>query len=418
MYASELGILFREARGYSRQVESLNAVTKLLNSEMELGDMLHKALDLLGSFSSHKLTLAVATRDSGPSFRVICASGPQSRAIRGMAVSTGRDTALARLFRERCPLLADERRVPPQPLFRLMSKAEARSMAALPLATKKNRVGLLLYFSPRSFSIAQRDMPFYQGVAESLAVAIQRAQLYGVKKKQLAQARELDETKRNLMAALTHDFRTPITALQTSVALLAELGLQESDEQHRKRLLTVIKRSIARMDKLVTDLLDANKLQTSNLKLDVENVRLEEVLREVASLLSLDSAERLKLRAPAGGVCLVGDPVRLRQAMSNVIDNALKYSPPGEDVLVDLRLAGDQAEVVISDRGPGVPRQEKKKIFEPFYRLERDRGQNGSGLGLAISRWLVELHGGKVGVQCRPGGGSRFKITLPVGGPG
>lgn len=418
MYASELGLLFREARGYSRQVESLYAVTKLLNSEMELGEMLHKALDMLGSFSSQKLTLAVALKDPGRVFRIICSCGPRGRAIKAASIPAGKDSSLVQLFKERGPLLADDKRPPPQSLAGLMSQAEARSMAVLPLATKNKRVGLLLYLSPRSFSIAQRDLPFYQGVAESLAVAIERAQLYGIKKQQLAQARELDETKRNLMAALTHDFRTPITALQTSAALLGELEPEAAGNEHARRLLAVIKRSVARMDRLVSDLLDANKLQTSSLKLDVRDVRLEEMIREVANLLPLDSAQRMKLKAPAGGIGLLGDPVRLRQALSNIIDNSFKYSPPGEEVLVDLKITGNHAVVVVSDRGPGVPREERKKIFEPFYRLERDRGHNGSGLGLAISKWLIELHGGKVWVQSRPGGGSRFNVVFPVGGPG
>ena len=418
MYASELGTLYRDARRYSKEVESLYAVTKLLNSEMELGNMLSKAAELLDSLTSQKLTLGLAARHkSAHDFHMIATHGPRAQVLRSAITTSGtRESSLPDMLIEQSPMVFDLSRDVPPPLKRLAEKRIFASVCVLPLVTRKKKIGFLLCCSTRPFAMTVRDIPFYQGMAESLAVAIERAQLYAAKKRQLVQARELDETKRNLLGAFSHDFRTPLTALNTSMELLSDPGAVQQGSDHHRRLLAAMKRSTQRLDRLLSDLLDASQLRSTYLRLEKHPVSLEQILGDIVSLLPHGNAERIKIESSLNGAPIMGDPVRLQQALANVIDNAFKYSPTDAAVTVELSTVGKEIRVVVSDRGPGIPISERTKIFQPFYRMERDLDRNGTGLGLSICKWLVELHGGKVFVQSRPGGGSRFCISLPVGG--
>ncbi|MBI2853401.1 MAG: PAS domain-containing protein [Chloroflexi bacterium] len=418
MYASELGGLYREARRYSKQVESLYAVAKLLSSEIELDKMLGKVAGLLDSLAPQKLTLGLATRNKGSrNFRMVVTHGAGAKALQYVVIPVSRrGSELASTLKEKRPVIFDLREPLPATLGALAREGSFASVSILPLITNHKIIGLLVCCSARPFVIAERDMPFYQGMAESLAVAIERAQLFSDKKQQLAQARELDETKRNLMGALSHDFRTPLTALQTSLELLSDPGAVQWGSEYQRRLIVTMKRSTARLDKLLSDLFDASQLRNANLKLERHPVKLEDLLKEITSFLLPGFLQRIEVKSPPDGATVIGDSVRLQQAISNIIDNAFKYSPPDSKVTVELRTLTKEARVVISDRGPGVPVAERHKIFQPFYRLERDQYHNGTGLGLSICKWLIELHGGKVWVRSRPGGGSRFYISLPIGG--
>lgn len=418
IYAAELGALYRESRNFSKQVESLYTVAKSLNAKLELSEMLKGILELLGPLVSPKLTLGLAVRDgAGRSFKVMSSHGPKADELQEATIPrTGRGAIPSEVLKDLRPTVFGSRVPPPEALRVIGDKCGATSIGVLPLITKNKTVGLLLYCSPKGLAFADLDQAFYQGICELLAAGIERAGLYAAKKRQLAQARNLDETRQNLLSAISHDFRTPITALKTSVELLSDPEAIKWGSSNHVRLMASISRSIKRLDNLITDLNEASRLQSGNLSLNLRATSLDESIRRVVSLMPPERAQRIKVNSPVAGISVTGDPVRLDQLVSNILDNAVKYSPDGSDIDVELTTSDTEARLTICDRGPGVPKDERNKIFKPFYRLERDMALAGTGLGLAIVKWLTELHGGRIWVESRQGGGSRFCISLPVGG--
>jgi signal transduction histidine kinase len=182
------------------------------------------------------------------------------------------------------------------------------------------------------------------------------------------------------------------------------------------RLVSVMDRSIANMDKLIADLLDVSRLRAGKMTLRPGPCTAGELLEEVVELLRPVAAERsILIQIPGSGLQsrqVMADRQRVVQVLSNLLANAIKFSPSGGRIAVDLEQGERDCCIAISDQGPGVPESDQPHIFDKYWRTEGERG--GEGLGLAIAKSLIEAHGGRIGVDSRPGGGSRFWFTLPL----
>jgi signal transduction histidine kinase len=218
-----------------------------------------------------------------------------------------------------------------------------------------------------------------------------------------------------------HELRTPLTVLMGYLELFqARVTLGEVTLSQRDRSwLEVIVRKAAILRHLVTDLLDVARLSTGVLSLDKQftdlSVLARRAVEEAGPLLQLHS-QTLELACPADPLVVHGDPLRLEQALQNLLDNAARYSPGGGPVTVTLVLAGSQARLSITDRGIGIPEADQPQVFERFYRAGNiDPLQTtGFGLGLYLTRAIVEQHGGTITVESMEGQGSTFTICLPL----
>jgi signal transduction histidine kinase len=228
---------------------------------------------------------------------------------------------------------------------------------------------------------------------------------------------EVDRMRRELVANVSHELRTPITGLQATLENLVD-GVQEPDPE----TLALMHRQVKRLGRLVAQLLDLSRLEAEGVHLDHERF-------EVSALLEAAASEaRLRLQETGGDVQLIvdshpaglaafGDRDRLHQVVANLIDNAVRHSPPRGQVLV----AGDAADggiaITVADQGPGIPPAEAARVFERFYRVDpaRSAADGGTGLGLAIARGIVELHGGSIAVEQPAAGGCRMVVSLPGG---
>ena len=143
-----------------------------------------------------------------------------------------------------------------------------------------------------------------------------------------------------------------------------------------------------------------------------------QLARDVSSSLGILAEERNQTISldVDDGIVAPFDRLVLREALTNVLDNAIKYGPVGSTVAIRVERAGDRVLVAIADQGPGVPPEHRERIFDRFFRVDQSRMRNGggTGLGLAIAKWAVEIHGGEIAVDGRPGGGSQFQILLPL----
>ncbi|QYC45545.1 Sensor protein KdpD [Nonomuraea coxensis DSM 45129] len=223
---------------------------------------------------------------------------------------------------------------------------------------------------------------------------------------------EADKMRTALLAAVSHDLRTPLSAAKAAVESLRGHEVNWTDED-RDELLATADESLVRLDRLVENLLDMSRLQAGVLGLSLLPVALEEVVpRAVDDLGPL--CERVVNDVPVELPDIVADPALLERVLANLIANAVRYSPPGHKVLITAGRHGDQVEIRVVDRGPGIPPQDHERVFLPFQRLgDRDNG-TGVGLGLALSRGLTEAMGGTLIPEETPGGGLTMIVSMPV----
>ncbi len=254
--------------------------------------------------------------------------------------------------------------------------------------------------------------PLHPDAAYSLAIV-----------RDVTEVKAAERVRNQLVSAVSHELRTPLSALKASISLL-RAALPETSAQGQDpiaRLVDNAERAVDRLTKIVEDALDLARAQAGKLVLRQESVDLSNLVSGVVTALQPLAASRDQRIVAIGTerpIWLVGDRSRLEQVLTNLVSNALKYSPEGTQVDVEVQASGGVVRLVIGDRGPGVPLEEQRAIFEPFYRGERTRGNTvGSGLGLAVARSLVELHGGRISVRNRPGGGALFSVELPVSAP-
>lgn len=230
----------------------------------------------------------------------------------------------------------------------------------------------------------------------------------------LTPLRQLETTRREFVANVSHELRNPLAAVKAMVETLE--GGAAGDPAAASDFLERINQEIDRMNALVNDLLELSRIESGQSELHIEPVdaatMIAAVRRDLAHRIA-ESGVEVTIDVPDEAVAL-GDPEKLRQVVSNLLDNALKFTPPGGSI--DLR-AGNAAQggvlVQVCDSGPGIAPEHLPHLFERFYKADRSRRDQGTGLGLAIAKHIVEMHGGEVGVESTQGAGSTFWFTLP-----
>jgi two-component system sensor histidine kinase MprB len=219
----------------------------------------------------------------------------------------------------------------------------------------------------------------------------------------------LDESvhaQRQLVADASHELRTPVTSLRTNIEILQQQG-QEMDSEEQQRLLSDVVEQTEELTLLMNDLIDLARGE--QLRTDTEDTRLDLVVGEVVERMRRNVPTTTSFEVALEPTILAGVPARLERAVVNLIDNAIKYSPPGGPV--EIRLHGK--ELTVRDHGQGISAEDLPHVFDRFYRGAEARGRPGSGLGLAIVRQVAGQHGGSVTAQPATGGGTLMRLWLP-----
>jgi PAS domain S-box-containing protein len=233
----------------------------------------------------------------------------------------------------------------------------------------------------------------------------------------LTTERRLEEAKSDFIATISHELRTPMTAVLGAAKTLMRGDVALSDER-RADLLEMIGSEATRLSQITEDVLLASRLDRDDVPLERDRIDVVDVVRAAAEATQPRLSEAISLTTTAGanGNAAIGDRDRVEQVLLNLIDNAIKYSPGGGAVVVSVERVGDVVRIAVEDEGIGIPPSEQAAIFEKFYRSDPElrQGPSGTGLGLYISRELVRRMGGKIGVDSRPGAGSTFFVELPA----
>jgi len=227
--------------------------------------------------------------------------------------------------------------------------------------------------------------------------------------------RRLERARRDLVANVSHELKTPIAALKGFLELLEG---DRVSERHRREFLAAMSQETARLERLVEEQLQLARLDAGALRLDREELDLGQLASEVvAPRVPLASREGVELRArphPGEPVVVDADPARIEQILLILLDNALRHTPPGGRVEVAVGRDEDEASVAVRDTGEGIPPESQAFVFDRFYRGDASREGRSAGLGLAIARGIAAAHGGSIGLRSVVGEGSTFTLRLPV----
>ena len=253
------------------------------------------------------------------------------------------------------------------------------------------------------------DRRVLEAFAAQAAVVLDRERL----RRRAGEARQLEQAnaiRSALLAAVSHDLRTPLAAIRAAVESLRQTDVTWAPEDEAG-LLATVDAATERLERLIDNLLDLSRLQGGAVRPLTRPVSLDEIVPKATegiprSRLRIDIAETLPL--------VNTDPGLVERVIANIVENALRYTPPGVPVVVSASDFGDRVELRVVDRGPGVPDDAKATMFEAFQRLGDSPAGGGVGLGLAVARGFAEAVGGTLGAEDTPGGGLTMVISLPA----
>lgn len=289
----------------------------------------------------------------------------------------------------------------------------------LPVGRGERRLAVLGITFPDGRSIAPVDRRLLDAMTDQLGVALERIALQGDLEQALV-ASEAERLRAALLSSVSHDLRTPLVSIIGAASTLSDPALELPDHA-RGAMAETIRDEGERLDRYIQNLLDMTRLGHGALV----PKRLAVDLREIAGsarhrLRGALRDHQVAVEVPAGLPPVLADPLLIEQVLMNLLDNAAKYAPAGSAITVVACIKGVEAEISVSDTGPGIPAEARSRVFDMFYRVAEGDGQRaGTGLGLAIARGIVEAHGGRIKAEpSRPDGtGTRIALTLPLANP-
>ncbi len=392
-----------------RERDTQHAVARVLAETPSLETALPRLLQAVCEGLGWQIGLAWRLAEDGARLECLAthaAAGLEAQAARLSAqpVAVGTGPAGVALDRREPLAVADLRAEPPRP--DALADPRLRAAVAVPILGATSVLGVAEFFV---------DRPIEQdGVLDTLrSIAAQIAQYVERQQTEAATQRMRDE----FVATVSHELRTPLTAIDGWLHILlgGEPGPLTDDQ---RRFLTTVKRNSDRLMRLVGDLLLAGQVEAGKLTLQLGPVDVAELARETADLVAASAAEKeLELTVDAPDEVVVhGDRARLGQLLTNLVANAIKFTPDGGRVDLEVAAVDDTCRITVRDTGIGIPPEERGRLFERFYRASSATAHaiSGTGLGLAISKAIAESHEGTISLADHDGPGSVFVVELPT----
>jgi signal transduction histidine kinase len=289
-----------------------------------------------------------------------------------------------------------------------------RCRLAAPLFVGPRSVGMisLVRREPRSFTTD--EIEFVSLLGRFLGSTVQNIRAYEAERATVEELRRLSALRADFVALVSHELKSPMTAVIGSAKTLQERWRELTPEQ-RNSFLTLIDHETNRLADLVTDVLDTSRIESGQFSYSFRDVDLGELVQESAAAAESGQDEvKIKSLVHRPLPLVRGDPYRLRQVLTNLLDNAVKYSPAGGEVEVEALAENGRISVEVRDRGPGIASEHHALIFEKFGRVSGKQAKPGTGLGLFIARSIAEAHGGSLEVRARDGEGTAIALELPV----
>lgn len=292
-----------------------------------------------------------------------------------------------------------------------------KSIVYLPLFSQGEVMGSFIVGSAAADVYGDKEVAFLEQVAGQLSLTMDNARLYARERGERSRLEILNEQRDEFFMAISHELKTPLTAIKSSSELLGE-ELSTKGPPPLKRLSDNIKRGADRLEVMLNDLLDMAKARAVPLELNFQRLDVSRAIRDGVELCSSPIRQKrqtLTVEVPDGEIIIMGDPERFGFVITNLLTNANKYT--AEDGQIKIKAWTEDSKVLMSveDNGAGIPEEEQELIFDPFYRGKFSGERvKGVGVGLATVKQVVRLHGGKIQVKSEVGKGSTFTVSLPL----
>jgi PAS domain S-box-containing protein len=303
-----------------------------------------------------------------------------------------------------------------------LADGQSAVWAYVPLLLGDRALGVLGLAFAEPQPVAEDDPAFWLGIGRQCALALERARLYEAERAARATAEGALRTRDEFLTIAAHELKNPVAAVKGSAQLMRrgyQLGTLE--DERLARLMTIIEQETGRLATLVDELLDVARLEQGRLQLRLQAVDLRVILQQIVARARGETSQHaLHVECAPGSATVMADPIRLDQVLTNLVGNALKYSPEGGDVRITLATEGEGRLIRIRDEGIGLPDGAAELIFQPFGRAANAAVRNlpGLGLGLYICRQIVERHAGRIWAESAgEGTGTIFNVWLPERGP-
>ena len=287
----------------------------------------------------------------------------------------------------------------------------------LPLPASHRTVGVLGVLPGRDRQGRDPDwLHLLEAFAGLIALAVERANLTAESERIRLQM-ETEQLRSSLLSAVSHDLRTPLSVIIGAGSTLLD-GEDSLDAEARRELIASVLDEAQRLNRLVANLLDMTRLEAGALEVHKDEQPAEEIIGAALERLSAQLRDHpVQTRIQPEMPFVPMDGLLIEQVLINLLENAVRHTPPGTPIEVSAGTDGRSLLVEVADAGPGLPEVDPERLFEKFYRADVSRGRPGAGLGLAICRGIVNLHGGTIHAENRAGGGAVFRVRLPLGGP-
>lgn len=408
----EVEILRRMVVRLSRLVE----ISVTLNSTLDLDRLLefivHSAADLLESEAAAILLVDEHSRD----LYVAAATGLKPE--KALKLPVPKEGSLpGTIYREDRPLILNELSSDAQPVFGLgdVDGEEVRSLIGVPLRVREQVTGVLQASNKRAGIFDEADLITLTNVASLAGVAIHNARQVEALNEAYEELGKLDKLKGDFIAIASHELRTPLGLILGNAALLQEAGGEELSEPAEAVLASAM-----RMRVLIEDMTNMNMLQVGSAQLSLESQAIQPILqaaREEVEALITAKGQTLEFKLPDDPLEALLDRPKLTMALTNLLNNAIRFSDRTGVIGLSLEQHGREAWMRVRDTGIGVPKDQQEHIFDLFYQVEDHltRRYDGLGMGLAIVKAIAEAHGGRVWVESAgPDAGATFTIAIPL----
>ena len=325
------------------------------------------------------------------------------------------DGIIGGVFKQAEPVAIDKIAADAESVLTSLAREGYQSYAGAPLTIVGEGIGVIGIATCAEHHFTNQEVGLLTAIGREISIAVRNAQLYEEASSARA-LRKLDALRTEFLANVSHELRTPLAVIKGSANSLLQPDVS-FDEQTWRDFLQSIDNDADKLGRLVEDLLMMSRLESGALEVKREQCNLAEVVESVRDRLdSLTAKHQLRIDIPRNLPSVVVDDDRIGEILTNLVENAVKYSEEGTRITVGASPNSKDVIVSVTDEGIGIPAELHQKVFGRFYQVEaaRTRNRKGTGLGLSICRGIVEAHGGKIWVESEPGEGAKFNFSLPT----
>jgi signal transduction histidine kinase len=420
-----------------RELMVLHEATHALSRSLDIDTLLQEVLQLIKREFGFE-HLAVRLLDDDGILRIRNHVGLVAAYVTESAMLPSRETYFGSCFLDARPVVVEDTRDLDKPLIfsRLVKDESVTAFIHAPMIYEGLVIGVLTAYSTRGpMHFTEEFVELFAALANQLAMAAVNAQLYAevqtyshamedkvaqrTAELEKANARllELDRLKSDFISTVSHELRTPLTSIRSFSEILMRYDVDNTEK--RKQFVGIILNEAERLTRMINDLLDLSKIEAGRLELSLEPLELEPIFSRAAGTthpLLAEKKIRISSKIETGLSAVYADRDLLQQVLTNLLFNAVKFSPKDGTIHLNATRKDAFALISVSDEGPGIPQDQLEQIFERFHQVHDPQNVNphGTGLGLTISREIVERMGGRIWVESSLGTGATFFFTVPL----